>query len=392
VKRGVLIGARARRACALAAALLAILCCAGVGRAAGYGVFADPQPVTIEGYPASAEEPFITPNGAYLLFNSSEATPTFGLELAKRVDAQTFEYQGEIQGENVNEPEFLSGTPSLDDEGDLYFISNRSYAQTLSTVYAGDFSDGTVTGVHLVPGVSGEAPGNVDFDVDASPDGSTLYVSVGQFGVDGGPTSSSIVSYERAGAGFVRDPKSAKILRAVNQVGTLDYAADPSSDGLELFFTAATPALGRAPEIYRATRAKTSKPFGGVEPITAITGFAEAPSISQDGTTLYYHQLIGSEFKIETVTRSAGAPTVTQVSPNRATAGAETPVTITGTGLAGATSVEFGDASAASFTQSSSTSIAAIAPAGAKGTVNVTVTTPNGTSATSKHDRFKYVR
>jgi hypothetical protein len=75
--------------------------------------------------------------------------------------------------------------------------------------------------------------------------------------------------------------------------------------------------LGRAPQIYRATRSSTSKPFGGVEPIGAITGFAEAPSISSDGTTLYYHQQIGSAFKIETVTRTASAPTLTQVSPNR---------------------------------------------------------------------------
>jgi Tol biopolymer transport system component len=372
--------------------LLATLCCSASARAADYGAFANPQPVTIEGYPGSAEEPFITPDGAYLLFNSSEAMPTFALQLARRVNAQTFEYEGEIQGENVNEPEFLSGTPSLDAEGNLYFISNRSYSQTLSTVYAGDFSRGTVTGVHLVPGVAGEAAGKVDFDVDVSPDGSTLYVSVGQFGVGGGPTSASIVIYERAGDGFVRARKSEKILSAVNQVGTLDYAADPSSDGLELFFTAATPALGRPPAIYRATRSSTSKPFGAVEPITAITGFAEAPSISADGTTLYYHEMVAGEFEIETVTRTAGAPAVTQVSPKRGAAGAETPVTITGTGLAGATSVEFGAAAAVSFTQSSPMSIAAVAPAGAKGAIDVTVTTPSGTSSVSKHDRFKYVR
>lgn len=392
MQREVLIRGRTSRAFALGVALVALTYCSAVARAGAYGAFADPQPVTIEGYSGSAEEPFITPDGAYLLFNSSEATPTFALQLAKRVNAQTFEYEGAIQGEHVNEPEFLSGTPSVDAEGNLYFISNRSYSQTLSTVYTGELSQGTVTGVHLVTGVAGEAPGKVDFDVDVSPDGSTLYVSVGQFGVGGGPTSASVVAFERAGAGFVRDRKSAKILRAVNQIGTLDYAADASSDGLELFFTAATPALGRPPSIYRATRSSTSKPFGDVEPIAAISGFAEAPSISADGTTLYYHQMLGSEFAIETVTRAAAAPSVTQVSPKRGAVGEQTPVMITGAGLAGATSVEFGDVGAVSFTQSSPTSIAAIAPAGAKGTVDVTVTTPSGTSSVSKHDRFKYVR
>ena len=391
---GVLIGTRARRtlACTLGSALLVALGCSGAAHADGWGAFANPQPVTIEGYTGSAEEPFITPDGAYLLFNSSEAMPNFALQFATRVNAQTFEYQGEIQGEDVNVPEFLSGTPTVDEEGNLYFISNRSYSQTLSTVYTGDLAQGIVTGVHLVPGVSGEIPGKVDFDVDVSPDGSTLYVSVGQFSAAGGPTSSSIVIFDRVGASFVRDPKSAKILQAVNQAGTLDYAADPSSDGLELFFTVASPDLGRPPAIYRAMRSSTSKPFGSVERIAAIAGFTEAPSISADGTALYYHEQIGSEFQIETVTRAAAAPTITRVSPNRGTAGAETPVTITGTDLAGATSVEFGAAGAASFTQTSPTSISATAPAGAKGTVYLTVTTPSGTSAPSKHDRFKYVR
>ncbi len=394
MNRRVLIGARAgcALACALAIALLAALGSSAVAHASAWGAFGDPLPVTIEGYTGSAEEPFITPDGAYLLFNSSEAMPNFALQFATRVNAQTFEYQGEIQGENVNVAEFLSGTPTLDEEGNLYFISNRSYSQTLSTVYTGDFAHGTVTGVHLVPGVSGEVPGTVDFDVDVSPDGSMLYVSVGQFGAGGGPTSSNIVIFDRVGTGFVRDPKSAKILQTVNQAGTLDYAADPSSDGLELFFTVASPALGRPPAIYRATRSSTSKPFASVERIAAITGFAEAPSISADGTTLYYHELVGSEFQIETVTRTPAAPTVTHISPNRGIAGAETRVTITGTDLAGATSVDFGAAGAASFTQLSPTSISATAPAGAKGTVYVAVTAATGTSVPSKHDRFKYVR
>ncbi len=37
--------------------------------------------------------------------------------------------------------------------------------------------------------------------------------------------------------------------------------------------------------------------------VAAITGFAEAPSISADGTILYYHLLVGEQFDIERVTR-----------------------------------------------------------------------------------------
>jgi hypothetical protein len=50
-------------------------------------------------------------------------------------------------------------------------------------------------------------------------------------------------------------------------------------------------------------RGETSRPFGPDRPISAITGFVEAPSISADGTTLYYHRLVGSVFQIWEVTR-----------------------------------------------------------------------------------------
>jgi len=80
------------------------------------------------------------------------------------------------------------------------------------------------------------------------------------------------------------------------------------------------------------------------------------------------------------------APAVTNVSPDSGPAG--TSVTITGTNLSGATAVDFGTTSA-SFSVTNSTTIAATTPAG-NGTVDVTVTTPQGTSATSSADRFTY--
>ena len=58
-------------------------------------------------------------------------------------------------------------------------------------------------------------------------------------------------------------------------------------------------------------------------------------------------------------------------------------MTITGTDFTGATAVKFGTTAATGFTVNSATSITATAPAGAAGTVDVTVTTPGGTSATS---------
>jgi hypothetical protein len=84
------------------------------------------------------------------------------------------------------------------------------------------------------------------------------------------------------------------------------------------------------------------------------------------------------------------APTVTSVSPNTGTAAGADTVTITGTGFTTATDVAFGAASA-SFTITSDTSITATTPAtNADGTLDVTVTNPGGTSATSPADQFTY--
>jgi len=83
-------------------------------------------------------------------------------------------------------------------------------------------------------------------------------------------------------------------------------------------------------------------------------------------------------------------PTVTSVSPNFGPAAGGTTVTITGTNLAEATAVKFGSTNATSFTVSSPTSISAAAPAGT-GTVDVTVTTPEGTSPIRPTDSFTYV-
>src|SRR6516164_2912912 len=83
------------------------------------------------------------------------------------------------------------------------------------------------------------------------------------------------------------------------------------------------------------------------------------------------------------------APTVTNINPNTGPTSGGSSVTITGTNFSGATAVRFGSNAAASFTVNSATQITATSPAGV-GTVDVTVTTAGGTSATSSSDRFTY--
>ena len=85
------------------------------------------------------------------------------------------------------------------------------------------------------------------------------------------------------------------------------------------------------------------------------------------------------------------APVVTGISLSQGLLTGGTTVTITGSNLTYATLVEFGTTAATNFVIDSATQITATSPAGIAGTVDVTVRTAGGTSATSSADRFTYV-
>ena len=83
-------------------------------------------------------------------------------------------------------------------------------------------------------------------------------------------------------------------------------------------------------------------------------------------------------------------PMVSGIGPNGGSINGGTQVGITGSGFTGATAVNFGGVPATSFSVSSDTLIYAVSPA-ARGTVDVKVTTPLGTSQTVNSDRFSYL-
>jgi len=87
----------------------------------------------------------------------------------------------------------------------------------------------------------------------------------------------------------------------------------------------------------------------------------------------------------------SGCPSVSAVVPDTGPVDAGGPVTVEGGGLAGATSVTFGPAGAGSIVARSAGSLTVVPPdAGAPMCVDVTVTTPLGTSAASGADRYGF--
>ncbi len=260
--------------------------------------FANPQRVTILGYSDHAMEPSLSRDGRYLFFNNSnDPAVNTNLHWAERLDDLTFQYRGEIGGVNTSA---LEGVASMDRNNVFYFISTRSYNQTLSTVYRGTFANGALSMIEIVPGVSALTPGMVNFDAEISPDGNTLYFVDSQFSPAGSPQTADILIAERTGTNFTRIPNGAAIMQQINTANALEYAPAISASGLEIFFTRLE---GNTPAIYTATRPNTSAAFDPPKKVQAITGFVEGPTLSPDEKSLYYHKNENNLFVIYRVTR-----------------------------------------------------------------------------------------
>jgi hypothetical protein len=175
-------------------------------------------------------------------------------------------------------------------------------------------------------------------------------------------------------------------------------------------FTYVTP-----PPVVTAVSPARGTTAGGTAVTVTGTGLAGATGVSFGGAAAQITADSATQITVTsppgngtvdiTVTTSAGTsaatsadkftyitppPAVTAVSPASGSIAGGTTVTITGTGLAGATSVSFGGAAAKIITDSA-TQITVTSPPGNNGTVDITVTTPGGTSAITAADQFTYI-
>ncbi len=255
------------------------------------------QPVKVEmiGYTGNIMEPFLSRDGNTLLFNNLNSAPeNTNLHWATKINDSTFRYNGEMAGVNTTD---LEGVPTLDNAGNLYFVSTRDYANTLSTLYQCSFSNGTATNIQLVNGVSRLQPGLVNFDVEVSPDGQWLYFVDGQFDQTVNLQAADLVIAKKNGPAFQRLANSSEIMKSIN-TAALEYAVCISVNQLELYFSRVQIPFtaSSSPEIFVCIRQNINEPFGNPVKIQSITGFAEAATIAPDQKTLYYHKKENGSF------------------------------------------------------------------------------------------------
>lgn len=258
--------------------------------------FGIPEQVTIIGYVSDIMEPFLSRDGQTLFFNNSnEPSVNTNLYYAEKLDDNTFVYRGEVFGVNT---ESLEGVPTMDSNGNFYFVSTRSYDQSLSTIYCGKFTNGNLSDVNLTSGLSQNQAGWVNFDVEISLDGNTLYAVDGRFDENGGPYESDLFLATKRNGEFVRYDNT-DIFQHIN-TKDLEYAACISANELEFYFTrvAAPISSTSEPKLYVSTRSSITEPFGEPYPISAADGFVEAATISPDSKTLYFHKKVADRFEL----------------------------------------------------------------------------------------------
>jgi hypothetical protein len=293
----------------------------------------------------------------------------------------------------------ISGTPTtagttavtVTATDSAHFSGSASFTWTVTnTVTFGAIADqsshvGTaVTAVHATATDSSSTTA-LTYSATGLPAGLTIAPSTGT--ISGTPTRSGVTSVVVTaidGAGF--SGTASFTWTVVGPVITsITPATGPASGGTKV--TIVGTGLNGATSVtfggVAATSVKAAKnglklkvrtPAHLAGPVQVVVTTSAGPSLAGPSTVFTYTP-----------------PTVTSLSVTTGPATGGTTVKINGTGFTGATAVHFGAAPAATIkVNAKGTQVTVKAPPGSTGTVDVTVTTPEGTSATGPADHFTY--
>ncbi len=275
-----------------------------------YDKFGTPELITMINYNGDIMEPFFSRDEQYLFFNDNAAGGKNLHYSTYNSITDTFTYIGEV-GPLINDNTSVQGVPTLDNSNTFFYIDTKFYNPLASppvyvTMFTGTWTGASVTGVTPMAGLDFPSPGFLNFDLDISPDGNTLWFNDGFFSGNPFPEAADIkiANYNPGNGLFERDPNVDLIMANVNTATHLEYAPAISADGLELFFTRLDLDSMKA-NIYRTSRPDTSSAFGPALVVSSISSFAEGATFSQNEKTIYYHwhNTSSDKFELYRVTR-----------------------------------------------------------------------------------------
>lgn len=274
-------------------------------------LYENPQPVSIDGYNDDCMEPFITGDGRYLLFNNSNsALADTHIHLCKRIEKNHFRHMGILSGSKSKSKDMA---PTIDADGNLFYTCLISYDKDGHSIYCGKFADEKLQSISLPEGdISPHKPAEINMDCDISKDGNTLILSRAHFSnYLLPPDKSDLAIAEKRDGKFVFDNQRQLVLSNLN-TGDLEYAPCQTSDQLELHFTRASKkAVSTNASKYEpylrlmvARRKDRHSSYDAPERIATLTGFIEAPTITDDKQEMFFHKKTGEKFRIFCATRN----------------------------------------------------------------------------------------
>ncbi len=270
--------------------------------------YQNPIEVTINGYADDAMEPFISPDGNTLFFNSLNNAIDTKLYYATKIDVTTFTFIGEVNGANqVNNPQ-LNAVAGLDILNSFYWVSLKDFPTERDNLFHGTYTNGNLSNIERIHGdFYNYGAGWLVMDHGISVDGQTFYYNNARF--DGanctGPCETFIgIATKTANDTFMKNTGSDTILQNINDQNYIYYAPYITQDNLELYYTRylqGTINNSTIVEICVATRATDTAIFSEPKVLFSnnlINNIIEAPSLTIDKQIMYYHKKINGIHKI----------------------------------------------------------------------------------------------
>ncbi len=279
-----------------------------------YPTFGSEIEVTIKGLSFDAMEPFVSPDGNFLFFNNINDGINTKLYFATKINDSTFNYVGELIGTNQIKTPHLDAVADMDSDGNFYWTSTREYPTELDNLFRGNYNDGNVSNITRVQGdFNMNTPGWLIMDHGISLDGQYLYFNNARFDEVNcqGPCETTLgVAQKDNVSTFTTLSNSESILQNINDSNYIYYAPCISSDNLELYFTRYIKGeitSGTVFEICVAVRTNSGSVFSIPKVLFSenISKLIEAPTLTVDKNSIYYHQKTSNSHRIMMRYRSA---------------------------------------------------------------------------------------
>jgi len=262
-----------------------------------YPAFSPEIPVTILNYNDHSMEPFISKDGQTLFFNSLNDGVNTSLFYATRLNDSTFEFKSAIGNVNGNSPH-LDAVASADRNNQFYHITTRDYPKKYENIIRGYYANGIVSDVERVKGnFYIKKNGWLIMDAEIDENGNSLYYVNAHFSGSGIPDDTKLGIAIKKDNEFKTMKGAKELLANVNNSEYLIYAPCISKSGYELYFTRIKKGSLES-EICVSVRTSEHEKFSAPQSIISGVDIPEAPSLTSDGTNLYYHRKQGGTYKI----------------------------------------------------------------------------------------------